>query len=152
MIGKTRYTDNSKVTDHYAIIPTGDLSGYDGLNELEKKIFECIVRRFLAIFFPPAIYKTTKIDFRVEKEHFYTSAKTLIEQGYIRVMNDQEVKDLDKVFKKGDIVALKQLFIKEGKTTPPVRYTSGSIILAMENAGQFIEDEELRSQIKSKLD
>ena len=162
MIGKTRYTDDSKVTDHYAIIPTGDLSGYDGLNELEKKIFECIVRRFLAIFFPPAIYKTTKIDFRVEKEHFYTSAKALIELGYIYVMNGQEeeketeennsndtVKDLDKIFKKGDIVALKQLFIKEGKTTPPVRYTSGSIILAMENAGQLIEDEELRSQIKS---
>ena len=155
-IGKTRYTDDSKVTDHYAIIPTGDLSGYDGLNELEKSVFECIARRFLAIFFPPAVYKTTKIDFRVEKEHFYTSAKALIELGYIYVMNDQEeennsndtVKDLDKIFKKGDIVALKQLFIKEGKTTPPARYTSGSIILAMENAGQLIEDEELRSQIK----
>lgn len=160
-IGKTRYTDDSKVTDHYAIIPTGDVSGYDGLNELEKKIYECIVRRFLAIFFPSAVYKTTKIDFRMEKEHFYTSAKTLVEQGYLCVINDQEeekeneennsndtVKDFDKVFKKGDIVALKQLFIKEGKTTPPVRYTSGSIILAMENAGQLIEDEELRSQIK----
>ncbi len=157
-IGKTRYMDDSKVTDHYAIIPTGDLSGYDGLNELEEKIYECIVRRFLAIFFPPAVYKTTKIDFRMEKEHFYTSAKTLVEQGYLYVMDDKEeeneenrnidIKDLDKVFKKGAIVALKQLLIKEGKTTPPVRYTSGSIILAMENAGQLIEDEELRSQIK----
>ena len=159
-IGKTRYTDDSKVTDHYAIIPTGDLSNIDELNELEKKIYECIVRRFLAIFFPPAIYKTTKIDFRVEKEHFYTSAKTLIEQGYMCAINDQEeekeneennnntIKDFDKVFKKGDIVALKQLFIKEGKTAPPVRYTSGSMILAMENAGQLIEDEALRSQIK----
>lgn len=159
MIGKTRYTDDSKVTDHYAIIPTGDVSGYDGLNELEKKIYECIVRRFLAIFFPPAVYKTTKMDVKIEKEHFYTSAKTLVEQGYLYVMDDKEeeneeenrnidIKDFDKVFKKGDIVALKQLFIKEGKTTPPVRYTSGSIILAMENAGQLIEDEELRSQIK----
>ena len=90
MIGKTRYTDDSKVTDHYAIIPTGDLSGYDGLNELEKNIFECIVRAFSCYLFPPAVYKTTKIDFRMEKEHFYTSAKTLVEQGYLYVMDDKE--------------------------------------------------------------
>jgi len=157
-IGKQKYTDDSKVTDHYAIIPTGDLSNYGELNELEKSVYDCIVRRFLAIFLPPAVYKNTKIDFRIENEHFHTSSKVLEKKGYLIVMNlkDEEsqndentnITGLDKIFKIGDIVALKDLYTKEGKTTPPSRYTSGSIILAMENAGNLIEDEELRSQIK----
>ncbi len=93
MIGKTRYTDDSKVTDHYAIIPTGDLSGYDGLNELEEKdIFECIVRRFLAIFFRLPFIRQQKLIFRMKKNIFIYQQKTLIEQGYIRVMNDKEEK------------------------------------------------------------
>ena len=189
-IGKTQYTDDSKVTDHYAIIPTGQLTELNSLNSLQKAVFDLIVRRFLSIFYPPAEYQNVKmvvsIDTGEHKENFFASAKVLKIPGYLEIAgipkkkrdkidprneergldrvtggaynanedSEEEEADPEKLIAladflhKGDEVSASDPQIKEGKTSPPKRYTSGSMVLAMENAGQLIEDEELREQIK----
>lgn len=187
-IAKTRYVNDKQITDHYAIIPTGQGFGaLNSLNPVAKKVYQVIVRRFLSIFYPPAVYQKVSIiaSANIEEkymENFHASFKVLIEEGYLKTSNikrpDEETdkslntkteeaqKDdssqndegdikLDvnvieqlKKLKKNDIVPLNGLNIKEGETAPPKRYNSGSMILAMENAGQLIEDEELRAQIK----
>ncbi|MCR4605478.1 MAG: type IA DNA topoisomerase [Eubacterium sp.] len=177
---KTRYVNDKKITDHYAIIPTGSgISGLGSMSELHQKMYEVIVRRFLAIFYPPAVYSKLNVEIEadskneetVKKESFFTSAKVLIDEGFLGVSkysftsekkkknSDDEEKDEEEftsdnlsdvvdLIKKGTEISCKAFNIKEGETTPPKRYNSGSIILAMENAGQLIEDEELRAQIK----
>lgn len=179
-IARTAYTDDSKVTDHYAIIPTGQLTELDSLNSRQRAVFELIVRRFLSIFYPPAEYQNVKLVVGVEKEQFFSSAKLLKKPGYLEVANppkkksfeesnarilgaeesaDSENKDevvenpkalleLADELHNGDEISVDGYEIKYGKTSPPKRYTSGSMVLAMENAGQLIEDEELREQIK----
>lgn len=181
-LAKTQYTDDSKVTDHYAIIPTGQLTELGALSPLQRKVFDLIVRRFLSIFYPPAEYQTLKLVIGIEKESLFASAKALKSLGYLEVLgktledadeeesdasgqgeigdnadnvnkntkknNTKKLLELAKTLKKGDVVSVNGFEIKEGKTSPPKRYTSGSMILAMENAGQLIEDEELRAQIK----
>lgn len=187
-IAKTRYVNDRQITDHYAIIPTGQGFGaLNSLNPVAKKVYQVIVRRFLSIFYPPAVYQKVLIiaSANIEEkymENFHASFKVLIEEGYLKVSNikrpDEETdKSLNtkteeaqrddssqndegdikldvnvieqlKKLKKNDIVPLNGLNIKEGETAPPKRYNSGSMILAMENAGQLIEDEELRAQIK----
>ena len=171
-IEKTSYTDDSKVTDHYAIIPTGQCNGIENLSGLSQRVYELIVRRFLSIFYPPAEYKNVKITIDVDNEKFFAGAKVLIKPGYLEIAGIPKSKDSsdaenedgeasDDSFSKedfvkfveqantGDEISLNSLEIKEGKTSPPKRYTSGSLILAMENAGKLIEDEELREQIKT---
>ncbi|MFD3156619.1 DNA topoisomerase III [Haloimpatiens sp. FM7330] len=152
---KTKYVNDKKITDHYAIIPTGEgLGNYNKLNDLNKKIYDLIVRRFLAIFYPDAQYSKISVVTKIEKEFFYTSNKVCIKKGYLEVLNDQKSKKSDKDMsflnnlKKGQKVNVNNLNVKEGKTSPPKRYTSGSMIISMENAGKLIEDEELREQIK----
>lgn len=187
-IAKTRYVNDKQITDHYAIIPTGQGFGaLNSLNPVAKKVYQVIVRRFLSIFYPPAVYQKVSIiaSANIEEkymENFHASFKVLIEEGYLKVSNikrpDEETdKNLNtkteeaqkddssqndegdikldvnvieqlKKLKKNDIVPLNGMNIKEGETAPPKRYNSGSMILAMENAGQLIEDEELRAQIK----
>lgn len=175
-IAKTQYTDDSKVTDHYAIIPTGQLTELRSLTPLQAKVFELIVRRFLSIFYPPAEYQTLKLVVGIEKESLFASAKVLKVLGYLEVLgktledadedegsgdsqnnagkpaqerqNPKKLLALAGTLKQGDILTVSGFAFKESKTTPPKRYTSGSMILAMENAGQLIEDEELRAQIK----
>lgn len=161
-IGKTSYTDDSKVTDHYAIIPTGQLTELEKLTELQRKVFDLIVRRFLSIFYPAATYQNVKLTVRIEKERFFASAKALKDPGFLEIAgkkqpeeeNDEEEKEspgllaIAEQLNEGDEIAVNGFEIKEGKTSPPKRYTSGSMVLAMENAGQLIEDEELRAQIK----
>lgn len=163
---KTSYTDDSKVTDHYAIIPTGQTGAINSLSPLSKSIYSLICKRFLSIFFPPAEYKTVKVQIGIEDEKFFASAKLLTKPGYLSVAGIPSPKDngenadgdevmskeefiafVDKA-KEGDEITVKGMEIKEGKTSPPKRYTSGNLILAMENAGNLIEDEELREQIK----
>ena len=154
-LAKTKYVNDSKITDHYAIIPTGQ--GFDNLAkipELQAKVYNLIVKRFLAIFYPPAEFNKMNITIDVEGEKFYASSKVCIKKGYLEVLKkgkdeekDAEEQD-DFKAKKGDILTAKGYEIKESETTPPTRYNSGSIILAMENAGKLIEDEELREQIK----
>ena len=149
----TKYTDDSKVTDHYAIIPTG--AGYESLtalSELEKNVYELITRRFLSIFLPPAEYDCIKITEDARGEKFYSQAKALVVNGYYEIAGvpkkDTETNIADYgSLSEGKIYPVSYT-IKKGETTPPKRYTSGSIILAMENAGNLIEDEELRAQIK----
>lgn len=158
-IGKTRYTDDKKITDHYAIIPTGQgLGELKGLNPTEQRVYETIARRFLAIFYPQAVYKKTAVEAVKDTEHFFANERYLDKEGYLEVMHYSFFKDkkeaeggneLLATIKKGDKLQVKQLSIKEGETAPPKRYTSGSMILAMENAGSLIEDDELREQIKS---
>ena len=175
---KTQYVDDKKVTDHYAIIPTGNLKEIAKQSELNKKIFDIIVRRFLAIFYPPAVYDKVSLVTGIKHkegdftEEFYSYVKVLKEKGYLEVVGfpskEKEKKDessdtgdaADEVsdneallnllssLTKGSPLSVNKLETKEGKTTPPKRYTSGSMILAMENAGQLIEDEELRATIK----
>ena len=167
---KSQYTDDSKVTDHYAIIPTGNLSEYNRLSDISKRVYDVIVRRFLSIFYPPAVYEKISIITLVGKESFFTSSKVLKEPGYFVITGQDKTKTSDKkengdseddeeegneglasliaTLKKGDSVKIDGFEIKTGKTSPPKRYTSGSMVLAMENAGQLIEDEELRAQIK----
>lgn len=170
-IGKTIYTDDSKITDHYAIIPTGQLTELGSLNELQRKVFDLIVRRFLSIFYPPAQYETVKMTVQIEKEPFFVSAKVLKEKGFLEIagrIDKEEEREEDgketspeereakgkrllrlcKGLNRGDVIAVQGMEIREGKTSPPKRYTSGSMVLAMENAGQLIEEEELRAQIK----
>ena len=186
-IAKTAYVDDSKVTDHYAIIPTGQLTELGSLNSLQRAVFDLIVRRFLSIFYPAAEYQTVKLVVEMNhegsnatyKEKFFTSTKVLKSPGYLEIAgykkdNNQAKDDEDDSDNKGGnnrenetdadenrglLVLAQKLHngdellvdgyeIKEGKTSPPKRYTSGSMVLAMENAGQLIEDEELRAQIK----
>lgn len=158
-IMNTMYVDDSKVTDHYAIIPTGQLGELTSLNSIQNQVFELICRRFLAIFYPEAEYLNVKMTIGIDKESFFSSAKVLKTSGFLFVLNDNENKNNDKqkdnkllaaaeTLRKGQIISANNFSIGYGKTSPPKRYTSGSIILAMENAGQLIEDEELREQIK----
>ena len=172
-IAKTRYVNDKMITDHYAIIPTGQgLGAMRGLNPVSLKVYETIVRRFLAIFYEPAIYKKVSLTMGMETERFFASFKVLADPGYLKVMeysfrkkkteDTTSQNDADSNEKSGDAHLLEQIAkikkgmtlpvngyaIKEGETSPPKRYNSGSMILAMENAGQLIEDEELRAQIK----
>lgn len=173
-LASTQYVDDSKVTDHYAIIPTGQTAEISNLSELSAKVYELIVRRFLSIFYPPAQYLSVKLVFKIFEESFFISTKVLKEKGYLEISgvpkdnkakgeknpsdgDDEEEEVFDKqalvaladTLKKGDTVSVDSFYTKEGKTSPPKRYTSGTIILAMENAGNLIEDEELRAQIKT---
>lgn len=148
-IEKTKYTDDSKVTDHYAIIPTGQGS-ISGLSDLEMSVYHMIVDRFLSIFMPPAVYAKTSLCLaHSNKEKFYTSSSKLIQLGYFEVTGSPEDKGtvIPDGLKANDTINA-NFSVKEGKTQPPKRYTSGSMILAMENAGNLIEEEELREQIK----
>lgn len=150
------YVDDSKISDHYAIIPTGKTKEIDSLNDMEKAVYHLIVRRFLSIFFPPALYKTAELVAECCGEKFFTTKKVLVEPGYLLIAGtDPEKIESDKreaaqlmCFTVGQKINA-DLSVKEGSTTPPKRYTTGSIILAMENAGNYIEDEELREQIKA---
>ena len=165
-IARTRYVNDKQITDHYALIPTGQ--GFGALGSLSATalgIYTAIVRRFLGIFFPPAVYQRINITVLLGKERFFAGARLLKDPGYQAVMprkdkeepeEKEDEEDTGTVsgtmlhkLKKGDILPVQELFIKEGETSPPKRYSSGSMILAMENAGQLIEDEELRAQIKS---
>ena len=154
---KTKYVNDKAITDHYAIIPTGQgLSTYNKLSGIEKEVYILIVRRFLAIFFPPAIYNQLSITTKLGDERFFSTSKVCTSEGFQVILNDEKKEDdskqdkaeILKKLKKGQTVLVKELDIKESETTPPKRYNSGSIILAMENAGKLIEDDELREQIK----
>lgn len=159
-ISKTKYVNDSQITDHYAIIPTG-FGNMNSLGRLQMLIYELICRRFLDIFYPPAIYQKFAIKFGIGDEIFVTNTKVCIERGFLDVLSPlkeegdddgdsqkPEYINMISSLRKGSKLRLDSLSIKEGETVPPKRYSSGSIILAMENAGQLIEDEELRSQIK----
>ena len=149
---KTKYVNDSKITDHYAIIPTG--KGYENLEklpELQKKVYNLIVKRFLAIFYPAAEFNKMNVTINVDGEKFYASTKICTKKGYLDILKkgNQEEQNIENInVKKGEELAIEGYSIKESETTPPTRYNSGSIILAMENAGKLIEDEELREQIK----
>ena len=192
-LAKTRYVNDKQITDHYAIIPTGQgLPALNSVSATAKHVYDCIVRRFLSIFYPPAVYQKVALTTQIRGESFFSSFKVLAEEGYLKVVgipsnkkatqnagngesteradrsgnadnadntdntdNTDNDQDLDTGFfqviqglKKGMTLPVKTLEIKEGETSPPKRYNSGSMILAMENAGQLIEDEELRAQIK----
>lgn len=181
-LAKTRYVNDKQITDHYAIIPTGQgLNALNAVSYTAKNVYDCIVRRFLSIFYPPAVYQKVSMTTQIKGESFFSSFKVLAEEGYLKVVGvpqkksatstnglegtgangggedeeKQEDKNLDTRFfqliqglKKGAVLPVKSLEIKEGETSPPKRYNSGSMILAMENAGQLIEDEDLRAQIK----
>ncbi len=162
-IGKTRYVDDTKITDHYAIIPTGQgLSVLSSLPKRSVEVYKTVVRRFLSIFYPPAVYKKITLDTESNGEVLSASFKIPSEKGYLAVMDysfqkkeekeglSQENIDYLNSLKKGSPVHFSSFKVKEGETTPPKRYTTGSMILAMENAGNLIEDEELREQIKSQ--
>ena len=169
---KTRYVNDKQITDHYAIVPTGQ--GCDNvkrLSSLQAGIYELICRRFLSIFFPPAVYQKYALELIRGNEHLFANFKMLLEEGYLAVAGqstvqksaekeqngeqaEQDIKN-DPEFiaklaalKKGALIPVMEFRIKEGETAPPKRYNTGSMILAMENAGQLIEDEELRAQIK----
>ncbi|MDD3402670.1 MAG: DNA topoisomerase [Hespellia sp.] len=169
---KTRYVNDKQITDHYAIVPTGQgLNALGSVAPTAQKVYDTIVRRFLSIFYPPAVYQKVSITTQIRGENFYSSFKVLAEEGYLAIVgvpgakrNEEESLQNEsgeadtgtdtnffsviQKLKKGDVLPVKSLDIKEGETSPPKRYNSGSIILAMENAGQLIEDEELRAQIK----
>ena len=155
---KTKYVNDSKITDHYAIIPTGQgYENYNNLKELDKKIYKLIVKRFIAIFYPPAEYNKINININIENELFVSSQKTCIKKGYLEVAkknidveNPEENDNTEflNTLKKGQELQILKIDTKEAETTPPSRYNSGSMILAMENAGKLIEEEELREQIK----
>ena len=153
---KTKYVNDKQITDHYAIIPTGQgLSALASVSPTAKQVYDTIVRRFLSIFYPAAVYHKMSITTQMRGESFFSNFKVLAEEGYLKVVgvgNETEVDaglfELLKTVQKGSVLPVQELAVKEGETTPPKRYNSGSIILAMENAGQLIEDEELRAQIK----
>ena len=188
-LAKTRYVNDSQITDHYAIIPTGQgIGALNSLSSTKVRIYEVIVRRFLSIFYPPAVYQKTAMEFEIRQEHFFANLRVLEEPGYMVVSGEYnpkarnqenqasrkngddgseqpggdksekdsgetDVNDTDLLaavsrLKKGMILPVAGFNVKDGETSPPKRYNSGSIILAMENAGQLIEDEELRAQIK----
>ena len=176
-LSKSRYVNDKQITDHYAIIPTGQgLSNIKNLSDVSRKVYEIVVRRFLAIFYKPATYQKISLETLIGTESFFSNYKALLDEGYMKVMKysfaknsedpskstkeakageDELEQDADEKLerflidlKKGTAVYISDISIKEGETSPPKRYNSGSIILAMENAGQLIEDEELRAQIK----
>ena len=163
-IAKTRYVNDKQITDHYAIIPTGQgLNAYAGLNDTAKKVYEIIVRRFLSIFYPPASYNKLTLTLDCKGEKLFANFKVLTDPGYLPVTvysfgKQKEDEDKEKYsggmveaamnLKKGMNLTVDKFEIKEGETSPPKRYSSGTLILAMENAGQLIENEELRAQIK----
>ncbi|RHR05074.1 MULTISPECIES: DNA topoisomerase [Clostridia] len=172
-IAKTRYVNDKQITDHYAIIPTGQgLNALGSVSLTAQRVYEIIVRRFLCIFYPPAVYQKVSLVTKLDGEAFFSSFKVLKEEGYLKIATnsfsrkrasdsekngngEEDEASCDTVLlealqklKKGDILPVNGLSIKEGETSPPKRYNSGSMILAMENAGQLIEDEELRAQIK----
>lgn len=199
-LAKTRYVNDKQITDHYAIVPTGQgLNALRSISLTAQRVYETIVRRFICIFYPPAVYQKISLVTKIQNESFFSSFKVLLDEGYLKVATNSFVKrkaadamsSVNKVgaagnegseeedsdtgknggnkaddsaedmacdtrllaalqnLKKGDILSVDSLSIKEGETSPPKRYNSGSMILAMENAGQLIEDEELRAQIKS---
>ena len=199
-LAKTRYVNDKQITDHYAIVPTGQgLNALRSVSLTAQRVYETIVRRFVCIFYPPAVYQKISLVTKIQNESFFSSFKVLLDEGYLKVAtnsfakrkaadamssvnragaagnegNEEEDPDTGKNggnksddsaedmacdtrllaalqnLKKGDILSVDSLSIKEGETSPPKRYNSGSMILAMENAGQLIEDEELRAQIKS---
>lgn len=153
---KTKYVNDKQITDHYAIIPTGQgLSALQSVSQTAKQVYDTIVRRFLSIFYPPAVYHKMSITTQMRGESFFSNFKVLAQEGYLKVVGvgsetdaDEGLFELLKTVQKGSVLSVQELTVKEGETTPPKRYNSGSIILAMENAGQLIEDEELRAQIK----
>lgn len=168
-LAKTRYVNDKQITDHYAIIPTGQgLAALKSISYTAKQVYDVIVKRFLGIFYPPAIYQKVSIVTQMKEENFFSNFKVLAEEGYLKVAGvyqpkkeqdnaeeteedtsaDKDLFALIQTIKKGMTLPVDGLQIKEGETSPPKRYNSGSIILAMENAGQLIEDEELRAQIK----
>ena len=153
---KTKYVNDSKITDHYAINPTGQgFENYDKLSDLKKDVYKLIVRRFIAIFYPAAEYNKVNLTIEVENEQFFASGKVCTNQGYLevlknRIKENEEEKDLN-VFeglKKGQEINVLNYETKDSETSPPSRYNSGGMVLAMENAGKLIEDETLREQIK----
>ena len=196
-LAKTRYVNDKQITDHYAIVPTGQgLNALKSVSLTAQRVYETIVRRFICIFYPPAVYQKVSLVTKIQNESFFSSFKVLLEEGYLKVAtnsfakrkavdamsggsrtgvvgnagnedddpdngknrSDNSAEDMAcdtrllaalQNLKKGDILSVDSLSIKEGETSPPKRYNSGSMILAMENAGQLIEDEELRAQIKS---
>ncbi len=153
---KTKYVNDSKITDHYAIIPTGQgFENYDKLSELKKNVYKLIVKRFIAIFYPAAEYSKVNLTIDVEGEQFYTSGRVCINKGFLevlknRIKNDEENENLTILSKLKKMQEIKVLNYetKDSETSPPSRYNSGGMVLAMENAGKLIEDEELREQIK----
>lgn len=171
-IAKTRYVNDKQITDHYAIIPTGQgLNALNSLSLTSQRVYETIVRRFLCIFYPPAVYQKVNLVTVMEKERLFSSFRVLQSEGYLKIAansfaakkapeksqdsEEEENTSCNEVLltalqklKKNDILSVDSLSIKEGETSPPKRYNSGSMILAMENAGQLIEDEELRAQIR----
>ncbi len=155
-LAKTRYVNDKQITDHYAIIPTGQgVGALKSVSPLGAKVYDCIVRRFLCIFYPAAVYQKISVVTKVRTESFYSNFKILAEEGFLKVLGENGTQNTEREFfeqvqtlKKGMQLSIQKLEIKEGETSPPKRYNSGSIILAMENAGQLIEDEELRAQIK----
>ena len=175
-IAKSRYVNDKQITDHYAIIPTGQgLNALGNLSVTSQRVYEVIVRRFLCIFYPSAEYLKIGVTAKRDTETFFANFKILVKQGYLELAtasfakknmstnasvsknseNSMETVTFDENLitsiqnlKKGMALPVEEFFIKEGETSPPKRYNSGSIILAMENAGQLIEEEELRAQIK----
>ena len=166
---KTKYVNDSKITDHYAIIPTGQgYENYNKLPNLHKQVYKVIVKRFLSIFYPPAEYNKISVKINIDNEEFSASGKVCIKQGYLEILKNKKDEEnvenssskennnadtnqsleILKNLKKGQEIQIEGFEIKTSETTPPSRYNSGSIILAMENAGKLIEDEELREQIK----
>ena len=158
---KSKYVNDSKITDHYAIIPTGEgYENYERLQDLQKQVYKIIVKRFLAIFYPPAEFNKVSVTAIVDNEEFSTSGKVCTKKGYLEILKpiskkenkeeEEENTDLSLLtsLKKGQEIKIKNFETKMAETTPPTRYNSGSMILAMENAGKLIEDEELREQIK----
>ncbi|MGF7016455.1 DNA topoisomerase-3 [Lachnospiraceae bacterium PF1-21] len=159
-LAKTKYVDDKKITDHYAIIPTGQgLGALKSVSDLGRRLYDMVVRRFLSIFYPDAVYTKVAITTKLGEESFFANFKVLSAEGYLKVVGvpgnkeEEEISDNLEFFnyvqtlKKGMRLPLKNMVTKEGKTSPPKRYNSGSLILAMENAGKLIEDEELRAQI-----
>ena len=183
-LAKTRYVNDKQITDHYAIIPTGQgLGALKSVSAVSQNVYDLIVRRFLSIFYPPAVYQKVSITTQIRGESFFSGFKVLAEEGYLKAAGipqqrkktgngsqdeaqpapetagdqdadgeeqnpDADLFEVIRSLKKGMALPVKALEIKEGETSPPKRYNSGSMILAMENAGQLIEDEELRAQIK----
>ncbi len=155
-LANSRYVNDKQITDHYAMIPTGQgLSALASVSHTAQQVYDTIVRRFLSIFYPPAVYHKISITTQIKEEQFFSNFKVLSEEGYLKVVGtgnennaDAELFEAVKQIQKGSALKVQGLEIKEGETSPPKRYNSGSLILAMENAGQLIEDEELRAQIK----
>ncbi len=176
-LAKTRYVNDKQITDHYAIIPTGQgLSALNSVSSTAANVYQLICRRFLSIFYPPAVYQKLSMELLIGEEHFFAGFKVLLEEGYYKVAGNPgkrraenkadsdaakakgeaeeeeefgaDMLELFKNMKSGMELPVREFNIKEGETSPPKRYNSGSLILAMENAGQLIEDEELRAQIK----